>query len=597
MNDFSLHHNQNVFRAWLWLTCAWFFSGVVCAKDFLGQVKLADVLPETTQLLFTSQNIKSSYSALERSDVCKQLGGPIWQSVIEKQRVTNIGSLLNPRPWLGLDWQDISAIDQVGAVAAFLDRNGDTTLVFLVNLGPNAEKHSFVQRWIANQGGMSRFQSLASNDTTKFYSLASGGKTEMSVCIAFGSQWTCISSSTTAVQEWLGSPTMRSMQASAGLESIQPLFEAGNWESGETRFWLSPWVILNGYAAKKDPKLFRSAKLFGLDGLGALSGAIQPPSTAENSWRLRYSQQISTPPAKGLAVLSFKWGPRVEPPKILGVEMDQVSISYLDMKPWFQGVSHAVDQMIDEETPGNFADLVDSILTDPEGPKIDVRKELIYPSGPLMFNFSESSPDRKNADRIQHNQVWACLLQDSKKASATINKLFENDKDIKSEQIGSYRVWNTVNDESLFVAVSKGENQAISVVAIDSTYLYLSTDTTWFKQLLVGNRTSQAANRGRPALWNSYLQKLKSPLFSMQQSLFLGSWFARSWTRLPEPTQKEYGAIDLPSFCLTNVLVPGLTTAEIPKWSQVQPAFGILTHSAVQNERGIEGQIWLVANQ
>ena len=296
-------------------------------------------------------------------------------------------------------------------------------------------------------------------------------------------------------------------------------------------------------------------------------------------------------------MLSFKTGPRVEPPKILGVEMDHVTISYLDMKPWFQGVSHAVDQMIDEETPGNFADLVDSILTDPEGPKIDVRKELIYPSGPLMFNFGESSPDRKNADLFQHNQVWACLLQDSKKASTTINKLFENDKDIKSEQIGTYRVWNTVNDESLFVAVTKGENQAISVAAIDSTYLYLSTDTTWFKQLLSGNRVSKELSRRRPALWNSYLQKIKSPIFSLQQSMFLGSWFARSWTRLPEPTHKEYSALDIPSFCLTNVLVPGLATADIPKWSQVQPAFGVLTHSAVQNERGIDGQIWLVANE
>ena len=597
MSQFFSRGIQIGFRIWLLVAFGWFSSGSGCASDFLGQSTLADVLPETTQLLFTSQNIQNSYSALERSDVCKQLGGPIWLPVIAKQKLAKIGSLLNPRPWLGLDWQDISALDQVGGVAAFLDSNGEPALVFLAKLGPKAENHAFVQRWIANQGGMGRFQSLASNETTKVYSLTSDGKTEMSACIAFGSQWTCISSSTKAVQQWLGSPTMRSMRASAGLDSIQPIFETGNWESGETRFWLSPWALLNGYAAKKDPKLFRSAKLFGLEGLGALSGAILPPSTAENSWRLRYSQQLVTPPVKGLAMLSFKTGPKVEPPKILGVEMDHVSISYLDMKPWFQGVSHVVDQMIDEETPGNFADLVDSILTDPEGPKIDVRKELIYPSGPLMFNFGESSPDRKNAGQIQHNQVWACLLQDSNKASATINKLFENDKDIKSEQIGSYRVWNTVNDESLFVAVTKGENQTISVAAIDSTYLYLSTDTTWFKRLLSGSQASQEVKRGRPPLWNSYMKKMTSPLFSMQQSMFLGSWFARSWTRLPEPSHKEYSAIDLPSFCLTKVLVPGLATVDIPKWSQVQPAFGILTHSAVQNERGIDGQIWLYANQ
>ena len=595
MRHNSLHPTSNVLRNCLWITFVCFFHCVGNAKDYLGQANLAEVLPETTQLLFASLNAKSSHSALEQSDVCKQLGGPIWQSAIAKQKVAKVGSLLNPRPWLGLDWQDISSIDQMGAVTAFLDSNGETALAFLAKLGPNAEKHPFVQRWIANQGGMGQFQSLGSNETTKLYSLTVDPKNDLPVCIAIGSQWTCISSSTKAVQYWLGSTTVKSVQGSTSNQSLQPVLETSNWASGETRFWMSPWAILNSYAAKKDPKLFRSAKLFGLEGLGALSGAILPPSNAENSWRLNYSQQLATPTVKGLAILSFKTGPKVEPPKMLSTSMDQVSISYLDMKPWFQGVSHALDQIIDEETPGNFADLIDSILTDPEGPKIDVRKELIYPSGPLMFNFGLTRPDKKNAGKFQHDQVWACFLPDSKKALTTINKLFENDKDIKSEQIGAYQIWNTINDESLFVAVSKGESQAVTVAAIEGNFLYLSTDTTWFKELISAKAASPEVNRVQPALWNSYLQKIKSPLFSFQQGLFLGSWFERSWTRLPEPTQKEYSSIDLPSFCLTNVLVPGLAVADIPRWSQVQPAFGVLTHSATQNERGIEGQVWLYA--
>ena len=515
MRHISLHPSSYSLLSCLWITCVCFSHCVAIAKDFLGQANLAEVLPETTQLLITSLNVKSSYSAVEQSDVCKQLGGPIWQSAIAKQKLAKVGSLLNPRPWLGLDWQDISSIDQTGAVTAFLDSNGETALAFLAKLGPNAEQHPFVLRWIANQGGMSRFQSFGSNETTKLYSLAVDPKNDLPVCIAIGSQWTCFSSSTKAVQFWLGSPTVKSLQGSTSPQAIQPVLETSNWANGETRFWLSPWAILNSYTAKKDPKLFRSAKLFGLEGLRTLSGAILPPSTAENSWSVSYSQQLTMPPAKGLAILSFKTGPKVEPPKILGTSMDQVAISYLDMKPWFQGVSHALDQMIDEETPGSFADLIDSILTDPEGPKIDVRKELIYPSGPLMFNFGITRPDKKNAGKFQHDQVWACFLPDPKKALPTVNKLFDNDKEIKSEKIGTYQIWNTTNDESLFVAVSKGESQTITVAAIEGSYLYLSTDSTWFKELLSGKAASPEAKGGRPALWSSFLQKIKSPLFRL----------------------------------------------------------------------------------
>ena len=604
MNNHFFQTALNAIRASRWLkrvrlACVGlaFFCiacGTSTAADFLGQANLIEVLPESTQMVVTSQNIQTCYSTLERSDVCKQLASPVWQSVIAKQQSARVGSLLNPRPWIGLDWKDIGAIEQVGAVAGFLDGNGETTLIFLAKLGPNAENHPFVQRWIANQGGLNRFQSSPVNATTKFYSNAGDGKAELPRCIAIGSQWICISSSVKAVQQWLGSPSIKSMQASASANSAQPVFAAGNWSNAETRFWLSPWALLNGYAAKNDPKLLRSAKLFGLDGLGAISGTLLPPSSTDNSWRLSYLQQLATPAVKGLAILSFKTGPMVEPPKILDDSMDQASISYLDMKPWFLGVSHAVDQMIDEETPGNFADLVDSILTDPEGPKIDVRKELIYPAGPLMFSFGASGPDKKIAGQFQHNRAWACLVPDAKKAADTINKLFENDKEIKSEQIGSYKVWSTVNDESLFVAVSKGESQSVTIAATDNTYLYLSTDTIWFKSLLAGKGSAEAA--GRPALWKSYLQKMNSPSFSSQQAISLRSWFERSWVRLPEPKQKEYMQTDLPSFCLTNVLVPGVAASDIPKWNQVKSAFGVLTQSTIQNARGIEGQIWLYAN-
>ncbi len=576
-----------------WLATAWLCCGLANAADSLGQANLIDLLPASTQLLVTSQSVKSSYAFLERTDVCKQLSGPLWQSVMAKQQNANIGSLLNPKPWLGLDWQDIREIDQVGAVAAFLDSNGETVFVFLAKLGPNSEKHPFVQRWIANQGGLSQLHSIAGTEPTKLLASKTDGKSGTSVCIAFGAQWTCISSSAKGVQQWLSSQTVKSMKASSAPGSDQSVFAAGTWGNGETRFWLSPWAILNGYATN-EPKLVRSAKQFGLQGFLALSGTLLPPTSTDGTWKLNYNQLLASPLEKGLSMLSFKKGAMVDPPRILSDSMDQVAISYLDMKPWFQGVSYALDQMIDEETPGGFADLVDSILTDPEGPKIDVRKELIYPSGPLMLNFGATTPDRKRPGQFQHNQVWALSIPDVKKVTTTVNKLFENDQDVKNEQIGSYQVWSTVNDESLFVAVNNGETQTISVAAVDSKYLYLSTDTAWLKGLLGGDSTA-VANATTPALWKLHLQKMNSTSFSMQQAISLSSWFQRSWTRLPEPTHKEYVSTDLPAFCLTKALVAGCSGADIPKWNQVQAAFGIVTQFAIKNEKGIDGQIWLSA--
>jgi hypothetical protein len=136
--------------------------------------------------------------------------------------------------------------------------------------------------------------------------------------------------------------------------------------------------------------------------------------------------------------------------------------------------------------------------------------------------------------------------------------------------------------------------KAISIAAVDGKYLYMATDTAWLKGLLAGAKGA-AGDATMPALWKSHLQKIQSPSFSFQQAIYLGSWFERSWARLPEPTHKEYISTDLASYCLTKALIPGCTAADVPKWNQVQSAFGIITQTATQSERGIDGQVLLYA--
>ena len=293
--------NSNMFffcidlnRICTWLSCVLLIGISAHASDFLGQSELIDVLPSSTQMLLTSQSVKNSYTILERTEIAKQLNGPLWQPVAAMQKGANVGSLLNPKPWLGLNWQDVSDIDQIGAVAAFLDNDNETSFVFLAKLGPNSEKLPFVQRWMASQGGVNQLQPITMTGSTKLLATKGDAKTGASFCVAFGSQWTCFSSSPKAVKHWLTSPTLKSMKESSAPGADQPVFAAGTWGAGETRFWLSPWAILSGFA-KKEPKLVRSAKLFGLEGILALSGTLTPPIPAENAWRLTYNQQLAWP--------------------------------------------------------------------------------------------------------------------------------------------------------------------------------------------------------------------------------------------------------------------------------------------------------------
>jgi|GEM_PF-1282797 len=564
------------------------------AGDFLGQSQLLDALPETTQMLFATQDVHSTYNELAKSSVCKHLSGEVWKNVMSQQVTSQTGSLLNPRPVLGMDWSDISTIVQPGAIASFRDQEGEGVMLFLAKLGANADKHPFVTSWLKRHSATSLTTSTI-NSSTILYLVLPTKENPSPACLAIGPEWTCIASQSKALEQWLKSTSTKSFRSAQPPAQLESLSDASTWNGGEIRFWLSPWPLLSAFAAKSEPKLYQSAKRFGFDGLESLRGAIRSPNEADPSWQVDYELQLVQPLAKGLSLFSFKQGPEIERPNMMRSGMDHWSISYIDIKPWFQGMNHVIDQWIDEETPGSFGDLLDSILTDPEGPRIDIRKDLIYRMGPLVMNFGATVPSDKRTGQFQRNEVWSCLLQDAKQAAEALNKLFDKDDEVKSERIGAYQCWYTVNNESLFVSLSKGESQTISIAAIDDSNLVLSTDTAWFIRLLQDSKQNPATAKEESPAFDGHFADLGTQPFSFRQQFVLKSWLQPSWTRLPDiaKVKAELQSTDVPSMLVSRMLVPGVSGNEIPRWQDVQQVFGIVSQSIVKKENRLEGKLWI----
>ena len=584
----------NRIAATLRLLLLWLTTSLAQAGDFLGQSQLLDALPETTQMLFATQNGQSTYNKLANSSVCKHLNGEVWKNVMSQQGTSQTGSLLNPRTVLGIDWSDISTMDQPGAIASFRDQEGEGVMLFLAKLGANADKHPFVTSWLKRHSTASLTTSTI-NSSTILYLVLPTKENPSPACLAIGPEWTCIASQSKALEQWLKSTTTKSFRSAQPPAQLESLSDASTWNGGEIRFWLSPWPLLSSFAAKNEPKLYQSAKRFGFDGLESLRGAIRPPNEADPSWQVDYELQLVQPLAKGLSLFSFKQGPEMDRPNMMRSGMDHWSISYIDIKPWFQGVNHVIDQWIDEETPGSFGDLLDSILTDPEGPQIDIRKDLIYRMGPLVINFGATVPSDKRAGQFQRNEVWSCLLQDAKQASEALNKLFDKDDEVKSERIGAYQCWYTVNNESLFVSLSKGESQTISIAAIDDSNLVLSTDTAWFLRLLQDSKQNPATPKEESPTFGGHFADLGTQPFSFRQQIDLKSWLQPSWTRLPDIAKEkvEQQSTDVPSMLVSRLLVPGVSGNEIPKWDEVRQVFGIISQSIVKTENRLEGKLWI----
>lgn len=139
--------------------------------------------------------------------------------------------------------------------------------------------------------------------------------------------------------------------------------------------------------------------------------------------------------------------------------------------------------------------------------------------------------------------------------------------------------------------MSESDTQTITAAAIDDSYIYLSTSTSFLKTLLKEN-DAQAANSAEAP--TTSIEPSTSEL-SFKQHFDLTQWLHTSWLRVPErtPQRKEYESTDIPALILTNTLVPSIAATDLPKWDLVKDLFGQYRATGIRTEKGLEGTIQL----
>lgn len=573
-----------------------FVCSPLIAKDYLAQDSILDAIPGTTKLVFACKNVRDTHADLAKTDLCKQFAGPVWQGTIKKQSQSQTASLLNPYPWLGLEWEDLSLLDCEAVFVGFEDDTGTVCTVLFAKLGPKAVENPFVKRWLSNQNGQRLFEVTKPIASVEMH-IATSSKTKKQIgCMAIGTQWTCISGTPDAVARWLAATPNQPMgQTPASLGSIKTSIAMD--KTTGLSYWMEPWSVLLGLMEKNEPKFIQSAKRFGLEGFKQAHGSIKPPGKGEAKWKVEYHLVLDKPLVRGMSMFSLLAGDKIIVPPVLSGVTDNVNIMFVDIKPWFQGVNHVVDQLIDEETPGSFGDLLDSILSDPEGPKIDIRKELIYRMGPLALSGGVTVPNVSPNGKTTRNQIWAFSLQDAGQAAKVLEKLFQGDEDVQSTRIGAFQCWHTNNDESLFVSLSKGESQTICIAAIDAKFLYLATDTKWFQGVLADTNAGKVS----PSPIVEQMKKSGEQTFSFLQVIEMASWLQASWERMPEhPKTGSKGAevptLDPLAVLLTWALVPDSKVEDVPKWQTVKTAFGRVIHRVLRKDNELHGSLEMQMN-
>lgn len=141
-------------------------------------------------------------------------------------------------------------------------------------------------------------------------------------------------------------------------------------------------------------------------------------------------------------MLKFPNGGQFVPPDWVPREVAGYAGINLDTKNAFESSKTLVNEIVGDEV---FEDVLESIRTDENGPRIDIRKEVIAHLGNRITLVSDvAQPITPKSERM----VVAVNALDEKKLFEAIRNWMESDPDTRRREINGQVVWEIVDQES-----------------------------------------------------------------------------------------------------------------------------------------------------
>ncbi len=109
----------------------------------------------------------------------------------------------------------------------------------------------------------------------------------------------------------------------------------------------------------------------------------------------------------------------------------------------YEFIDTLVDEVAGEE--GFFDDLVDSLKNDPNGPLIDIRKDLVEHLGEHVFAFTDAQlPVSPTSERM----LLAIELTNADAMEASLKKALQTDPDARPMDFDDHIIWEIINEDS-----------------------------------------------------------------------------------------------------------------------------------------------------
>ena len=200
-------------------------------------------------------------------------------------------------------------------------------------------------------------------------------------------------------------------------------------------------VLLRGPIAqgrREKPSIFTILKQHGFDAIQGIGGVVTVKTEAQETV-YRTFVYTKKPYRLAMRMLEFPESTNFAPPAWMPDDLARCTMLYVDPLAIFDNVGVLFDAFLGEE--GVWKDILDGLRNDPDGPKIDVREELVVNLGNRVMGMSRYE---KPITAKSESLVVAVELKPGREPAmlAGMEKFFGTDPEMDFIQYKSYKIWH-----------------------------------------------------------------------------------------------------------------------------------------------------------
>ncbi len=429
------------------------------------------VFPATTRLWVSMPDVHGLKEAFDRTEYGQLAKDPVMKPFVESLRgqVRDAGSQRLAR--LGLTLEDLETIPGGElALAAIEPQAGVLATILLVDTtGHEAETSRIVEHVTKRLDEkkatrLPAVQVAGSGEAVNVFELAADPRDPPNrprqVAIVELPHALVVGDHAAVVAQTAGTLAAGRADNLASLPSYQAVAErctgkvAAN--SAPLRWFVDPLGFAKAYQAANPPREKKKGPdyvaILGRQGFDAVRGLGGVVLFDDGPYQLRHHALIYAPPLPGrkpfapdrfnlaARMLEFPNAEAVEPPQWVPRDVSSWVAVQWDMRAAFNSAESLVDDVVGEK--GVFDDVIASLKEDPDGPQIDIEKELVNCLGRRVSVVSDyATPIGVDSERL----VIAIEATDEASVRAAVAKSMSTDRDMRKVEFDGHVIWEQID--------------------------------------------------------------------------------------------------------------------------------------------------------